>query len=817
MATLSSNSARQSPLPGADPFLPDAQPVEPSLWIEEGRPWHPALVQHYLGQYSAAGDLVLDPFAVQGALPGVAVAAERRAVLSHYSPATIVALRTAASPPPPGAVDAAFSTLADAPRRGRTLADTIQSLYESFCPECAHPLQASYFLWDQAAGEPVAKGYTCPHCQSTGLARVDLADSDLAAGLEMRGAAYWGLLSRLVAPGDPLTGDARRLLELYTPRALIAISELLTAAEQRLEDREERQAALAMILHVLQRCISLYDQPLDPDAGLAPHLSGQLHLPGRFVEHNVWQAFAHAHRVLRSRHPQVLRRAEDVPALIADTGHGSALFLSMPVQALSQELPAESAALILTDPPPLSPAAYALSFLWSGWLFGRKAADHLRPMLETRHVSWDWYGRVMAVAFRSLRRLLRRDGTLVLAFRGRSPRQPLALIAAASQGGLSLIAQATQAPLIAGPGQTTWRLAFAREEQSPPAISVPSLPHRLRQLAVEATEDLVQLRAEPVPVPLAHTAVAARWEREGWLATLAGSEETAAGLVSYLGQQLRLALDPELPPAGLRYQAGQDQVQVAQWAPESALSQPPLADRVELRLVELLAEDARPAAWLAAQVYVSFPGFETPDAELIAACLASYGVEEQGAVRLRQEDSPGHRSRERGEMLMRLYELGHRLGYQVWVASSAQSQALGLVPIGSGGPANEDAWTPASLVWHEEGRPAHAFAFSTTAQVHPWLQPPPPALGGCPRYAVVPGGRAGLLAFKLQRTPAWLARLAGTGWEFVKFRYLRQLSALPDLTLPGFRARIGLDPILSPQGAQMTLFTQEAPETDDAA
>lgn len=813
MATLPGNATRQSLLQGADPFLPDGPPAQPPLWIEEGRPWTPALAEHYLHRYSAAGDLVLDPFAVQAALPGAVAAMQRRAVLSHYSPAAIVALRMAAAPPAPGVLDTAFSAVADAPRRGRTLAEYIQSLYETFCPECARPLQAAYFVWDQVAGEPVEKGYACPHCQSTGQARVDMADGDLAAGLEMRGAAYWGLLSRLVAPGDPLTGDARRLLELYSPRALIAISELLAASEQRLDDPEERQAALAMVLHALQRCISIYDRPLALEEPLARHLTGQLHLPSRFVEHNVWQAFEYAHRVLRSRQPLVLRRTEYVPALTAETGRGSTLFLSAPVQVLRQQLPAESIALILTDPPPLSPMAYALSFLWSGWLFGRKAVDHLRPMLEARNVTWEWYSRVMAVAFRSLSRLLRVDGTVVLAFGGRSARRPLALMAAASQAGLTLVSQSTQAPLLAQDEWTTWRLAFARDERPRPAISVPATPARLRQLAIEATGDLVQLRAEPVPLSLVHTAVAARWEAEGWLAAPAGGDDPATGPVAYLSQQLRLALAPDLPPAGLRYVAVQGTM--PQWAPEVAMESLPLADRVELAVIDLLAEGGQPTERLAPEIYARFPGFETPDPELMAACLESYGTEEQGVIRLRAEDSPVHRPRERGEMLMRLHELGHRLGYQVWVAGSEQAAALGLVPVSRGGPADQEAWAPAGLVWHEESRPAHAFVLSTMALVHPWLQPSPMALGGCPRYAVVPGGRAGLLSFKLQRTPAWRDRLAETGWEFVKFRHLRQLSALPDLTRAGFRARIGLDPILSLQGAQMALFEENQGDAND--
>jgi hypothetical protein len=71
---------------------------------------------------------------------------------------------------------------------------------------------------------------------------------------------------------------------------------------------------------------------------------------------------------------------------------------------------------------------------------------------------------------------------------------------------------------------------------------------------------------------------------------------------------------------------------------------------------------------------------------------------------------------------------------------------------------------------------------------------------------IIPGGRAALFDFKLQRCPWWRERLAWTGWSFVKFRHLRELAALPDLSFPSFRARIALDPIVTLPGQQLTLF-----------
>lgn len=787
----------------AEAFWPYADPEPPRLWLDEDRAWPAGLVDHYVARYSAPGDLVIDPFAAQPALVRAATA-QRRLLLSHYSPAAALAIGVAALPPSRSAVDAAFGAVADAPRRGRTLADYLRSLYDTVCPQCAQSISAAYLVWDRDAGEPVERGFACPYCGSSGQAPADLADVNLAAGLEVRGAAYWGLLSRLVAPGDPQTEAARRLLELYTPRALTVISELLAAVEQRLKDPDQRRAGLAMVLHVMQRGLSLYQHPLPWDS-FAPALPAQLHLPARFVEHNAWLAFEAAHRQLAGRPRPTVREVGDLAALTGPYGQGSALILGVSAHSLAKQLPAESVALVLSAPPPLSGARYALSFLWTGWLFGRGAAAQLKPMLTLPPPTWDWYVQSLAAALRGVRRALRPDGRLVLAGHSTSARPLLALLNAADMAGLRLVAQAVQAPLLADDGEMAWQLTFARRGPRAQGVAPPEALDQARQAAQDAVLDLVHLRGEPAPVALANAAVAVQWETGDLLGSLRDHPEAVRRPVAFQVQQSRAALTPDLPPLGLRYGGGEGVVE--QWAPELLPALPPLADRVELAVAELLGQGPWTAEALLAAVYGRFRGWETPDAALVRACVESYAQPQaDGRLALRPEDEAARRARERGEMLLRLHALGHRLGYQVWVAPAEQGGALGLVPVGEGGPDRPEAWAPAGLVWHEEERPAYAFALTFHALVHPWLRPPATDLADCPRYVVLPGGRAGLMAFKLRRTPAWRGLLAEAGWAFVKFRHVRQLASLADLTRAGFRARIELDPIVRLPGEQLALF-----------
>lgn len=798
----------------AVPFFPDDTPAAPALWPGEAHAWSRDLVEFYLDQLSAPGDLVVDPFAGQAMLPLAAQTGRRRLVLNHASPAALLGVLATASPPSPAVLDHAFSRIADAPRRGRTLAHHLAALYETICPECAQTIVAEQFTWDRAAGEPVEKRYHCPHCGSARRAPTDMADAAQVANLEVRGAAYWGLLSRLVKPGDPLTGDARALQDLYPARALLVISELLTAAEQRLSDSEELRAARAMILHVLSRGVPAPD-PARAEPSASAHRPTPLQLPRRFVEHNLWLAFEQAHRLLRGRTPHPLAQAPDLRRLHAADGEGRVLALSLTAAGLAGHLGPGSVRLLLTDPPAFDPASYSLNFLWTGWLFGREAANRQRTTLSIEQWTWDWYARAMAAALQALRPLASADGRLALAFEDASARRALALLTAASAAGWRLAAQVVETALLP-PLTTRWRWEFRLGD---PALAptdegaLVSLEERLQRSAQEATEALVAERGEPAPPALVQSACAVRWAELGLLAEVMAQRDLSRRPMSALLEQMRMALTPDLPPPGLAYTPAAGPEHPTLWAADPPPAGEPLADRVEMFVAQQVEAGETSARALRAAVYAQFPGWQTPDAALLAECVASYTEVVDDTLRLRAEDHPAARAADLAELAAALHDLGVRLGFEVWTATElgvpAQAAGSRVDPLPD--------WQPANLVWHQAGEAAFAFAFDTRASLGPWLPSPSPALAACARYVVLPGGRAGLLDFKLRRCPPWRTQLAWSGWEFVKFRHLRELARSPSLTLPALRARIGLDPVVTLPGQQLALFDMENPGENDHA
>lgn len=806
------NAAVDPQITWAAPFFPDELLPAGALWPSERHPWTGELVEHYLHQLSQPGDLVVDPFASQAPLARLASAGRRRLVLNNASPASLLGVLASAVPPVAAVLDHAFSRIADAPRRGRTLSHHLSALYETVCPECAQVIVAEHFVWDRTVGEPVEKGYRCPHCGSRGVAPADMVDVSQISSLEVRGAAYWGLLSRLVKPGDALTTQARELQDLYPPRALLVVSELLTAAEQRLSDSEDLRAARMMILHVLASGLSLHD-PASAElrSDSASRERTRLSLPRRFIENNLWLAFEHAHRTLRARPYHPLPLATELARLRAPEAEGRVLPLTLHAPELAERLGPGSVQLVLTEPPAFEPAAYTLQFLWTGWLYGREAANRQRLALSIERWSWDWYARAMAAALRALRSTLRPQGRLVLAFGDQAPQRGLALLAAAGAAGWRLVAQAMQTPLTPAASRSQWRFELAPDERPPVPPLAATLGDRLQRSAQEATLQLVEARGEPVAPSLLQTASAVRWGELGLLAELAQLGEVARRPVTYLLDQMRLALSPELPPPGLVFAppAGPDQAGL--WTAERSPLRLPLADRLEQFIAQRLETGPAAAGALCGEAYAAFPGWQTPDTALLAACLESYGQADGDVLRLRVEDQRERRSNDLADILRQLLRLGERLGFQVWL----EPEAAHLAQANEAGSGDFPAWAPANVVWHLAGEPAFAFAVVAQALLHLWLQGPSDALASCPRYVALPGGRAGLLDFKLRRCPPWRTRLAWTGWEFVKFRHLRELAAMDGLSLASFRARIGLDPIVTLPGRQLALFEVEG-NADDA-
>jgi hypothetical protein len=173
-----------------------------------------------------------------------------------------------------------------------------------------------------------------------------------------------------------------------------------------------------------------------------------------------------------------------------------------------------------------------------------------------------------------------------------------------------------------------------------------------------------------------------------------------------------------------------------------------------------------------------FSGLLTPSLGILRAVLASYAVETNGRWSLRPEDSPAVRRADLETAAQSLAALGPRLGYTLQREESPQRLFL----------------------WRETGKTMYTFYLLASAVVGRLLrQNPSPSNNS---FIVLPGGRAGLLSYKLDRDPA--LRSVAERWRIVKFRHLRRLAEMTELTRERFEKELSSDPIEPPE--QMELF-----------
>jgi len=204
----------------------------------------------------------------------------------------------------------------------------------------------------------------------------------------------------------------------------------------------------------------------------------------------------------------------------------------------------------------------------------------------------------------------------------------------------------------------------------------------------------------------------------------------------------------------------------------------PLADRVERAVVTFLSKNP-PTRLLEIEraIYPEFPGLLTPSKALVGAVLDSYGTLEGGLWRLREEDQPARRRAELESMAKLVMSIGERLGYTVKTPNDK------------------------TCLWMENGQTVRVFyllASAVTGQILVENQYP---LEKC--LLVIPGGRAGLLAYKQQRDAKLRQRLSD--WRIIKFRLLRALEHIPVLNRLTFDEQLISDPVEQAKG-QLMMF-----------
>jgi hypothetical protein len=723
----------------------------------------------WLSEHVPAGSLILDPF---GAAPRQCVEIARagyRLICAANNPINRFLIEIYAQPPSRADLQAALAQLASQRVADQRLEPYIQELYQTECASCDQPTIARAFIWNKGENTPEARRYTCPNCGQNGefpTTEKDRARArKIAATFELHKARA---LERVAGMADPDRSHVEEALAVYLPRAVLALFTVINKLDGLFGiDETQKNHLRALLLFACDEANALW-----PEDG-SRQRPKQLTLPGRFVEKNLWLALEAA---------VALWSSDSAPVPLAywsqpnpELPPGSLALFEGPVRELSSQLQALDVQAVATTLPRPNQAFWTLSALWSGWLWGREAVGPFRSVLRRRRYDWNWHTAALSAALQHLSPNLR-PGIPWLGLIGEHEPGFLAaaLTAAAAAGlelqGLAVREQSDQAQIH---WQTPEKVQASHAGSN--QASDPIIIHSARNVLLE--------RGEPASYSIIHAA-ALRGLAFDFAFPIQAEDVPQGQALTIINQALQKNLNYQ--HQFLRFGGSAQNLETGTWwLREAAGSHAPLADRVEVALVTRLIEQPQASYRRLEQAACqAFPGLQTPDPELVEAILNSYTEPEPdnpSDCRLRPEDFPEVRNQDIRKMRQTLETLGQALGFKV----------EGQQPL---------TWQPA----HQEppAETAWRFYFQASANISKYLLDP--AIPPHQSVLVLPGGRANLVMYRLQRD-ANLAQAYQKGWRFLKFRQVLRMAEDQSLDQDGFWDYLEIDP-LTYTAPQMRLF-----------
>src|SRR6476661_4969260 len=204
------------PLPSV--FRPTPAPTL-SIFERLAPPPPENVIAFELNGRTVPGDVVIDLHGRGGWVARTGIGALRRIYDFESSGLTKLLAEVVLRPPDLRHFDAALSTLAAHPRGQTNLRQAINDMYTSTCPTCGRPVVVDEFIWEGGAIAP-ARG------QEQRNLPVEKLDIELYEEFARQERVRQTIKTRFAAPSNdqPLPDE---LLDLYTPRTLVALDALI--------------------------------------------------------------------------------------------------------------------------------------------------------------------------------------------------------------------------------------------------------------------------------------------------------------------------------------------------------------------------------------------------------------------------------------------------------------------------------------------------------------------------------------------------------------------------------------------------------------
>ena len=709
-------------------------------------------VIRYLKTLPLKGKMILDPF---GASPNIILRIAQsggRVLVAVNNPILQLLIEVAANPPNPTQTRSSLSALAALRVRDERIELHIQNLYKTSCPKCHREIYAEAFLWERHSKVPYAKLLHCEYCKATGEFPLTPTDLQHAAQFSEGGLHHARALGRVAPPNDPDRIHVEEALNVYPPRAVYALITLVNKLDFLDNTSEQDKFLMAMLLNAFDQANTLWPHPV------ARERPKQLTIPPTFRENNLWLALEDSVDLWESDEETV--PISYWPKLPPENG-GICLFKGR-IRELADHAEKIDFGMAITTFPRPNQAFWALSALWSGWLWGFEAVEHFKPVLRRRRYDWSWHSTATHAAIHNSIPVLKNNAKFIGFVGEAEPGFVSAVTIAAEKSGLRFvdINHFSEKKLV----QLCWENAKNAEA---PSI----LPDRNSNPIQRAGREYLLSKGEPSDYLQLHIAILSNLGQRNSLCL----EEKPAECYSKLHQEFQETLNYQ--KGFLRFGGSEKSLEVGQWwLVNDRDATLPLSDRVEMAVVQFMQSNPNYSLSdveyaLLQQNETAFSGLFIPELSLINECLESYGEINGSGWQFRAEDTPALRREEIKSMSELVNRLGKKLGFKV------ESKSDGI---------------PHSIWLDDDETPRYILYISASALLGKFLSKVDPTPAH--RVILLPGGRSNLVMFKLNRDPR-LKKFFGNGWSFLKYRHARQLANSPSLTVINLESQLEFDPL----------------------
>jgi hypothetical protein len=444
----------------------------------------PAVVAARIEAHSAPGDIVLDLHGRGGWIARAAIDRQRTAVSLESTPLDRLLAEIVLRPPDLRHLDAAIQGLAASARRESSLKTSITDRYASRCATCDRSVVLDEVTWEVAddpdavpvaqAGHtdrppdgwrPVRSQYRCAVCRDQlGGGEVRHAPADPAERRRAADPDVATVRARLrerfpvLDGGEALADD---LLDLHTPRQLVALAAILERIEGDLRAAPVAAALRLAFLHALGPASRLAGTGGRVTALRIAH--GRVRPPSSdtWRERNPWTAFEDGVRLVRgfvqrleggtwgpvpARLGEDLRSLAEGGATVVLRGSTPAAYGALGLEAERQSgLGVRARVRLVLGAPPLRPSADRLAWAYQGtsWVLGREAAAtlSLEPLFGPAvKAPWAWQAAALARSLGAVEPALARDARVVLLLDPGAPESLAAAALAGATAGYRLVA-----------------------------------------------------------------------------------------------------------------------------------------------------------------------------------------------------------------------------------------------------------------------------------------------------------------------------------------------------------------------------------------